>query len=78
MLIFFMYEGEFVLIFLNIWSVFLVETLFLSMLAENVGNLIVAKMFRIQLSLKKVCKDLCFNLLCYMYIVFILYWAFLI
>ena len=67
---FFIYEGECVLIFLNIWSIFLVQTSFLSMLVENVGNLMVAKMFGIQLPLKKVFGDLRFSLLCYMYILF--------
>ena len=43
------------------------------MLVENVGNLMVAKMFGIQLPLKKVFGDLRFSLLCYMYILSILY-----
>ena len=38
------------------------------MLEENDRNLIVAKMFRIQLSLKIVFGHLRFNLLCYMYV----------
>ena len=50
--------------FLNIWSILLVQTSFLSMLVENVGNLMVAKMFGIQLWLKKVFGDLRFSLLC--------------
>ena len=61
------------LIFLNIRSTFLVQTSFSLMLEENDRNLIVAKMFCIQLSLKKVFGDLRFNLLCYIYIFFILY-----
>ena len=69
----FIYEGECVLIFLNIRSIFLVQTSFLLMLVEKDHNLIIAKMFCIQLSLKKVFGDLRFNLLCYMYILFILY-----
>ena len=47
---------------------FLVQASFLSMLEENDRNLIVGKIFRIQLSLKKVFGVLRFNLLCYMYI----------
>ena len=43
------------------------------MLVENDFDLIVAKMFHIQLPLKKVFADLHFNLLYYMYIFFILY-----
>ena len=72
----FIYEGECVLIFLNIRSIFVVQTSFLLMLVEKDHNLIIAKMFCIQLSLKKVFGDLRFNLLCYMYILFILYWVF--
>ena len=48
------------------------------MLVESDRNLILGKMFRIQLSLKKVFGDLRFNLVCYMYIFLILYWAFFI
>ena len=41
----FLYTKESVLIFLNIWSNFLVQTSFLSMLVGNDRNLFVAKMF---------------------------------
>ena len=47
---------------------FLVQASFLSMLEENDCNLIVGKIFRVQLSLKKVFGVLRFDLLCYMYI----------
>ena len=68
---FFIYEEEcvnFLKYLINFFS-----TSFSSMLVENDFDLIVAKMFHIQLPLKKVFADLHFNLLYYMYIFFILY-----
>ena len=44
---FFIYEGECMLIFWNIWSIFLVQTSFSWTLEENNRNLIVANIFRI-------------------------------
>ena len=49
---------------------FLIQTSFSLLLVENDHNLFLAKIFRIQLSLKKVFGDLHFNLLCNIYIFF--------
>ena len=60
--------------FLKYWIDFLVQTSFSLLLVENDHNLFMAKLFFIQLSLKKVFGDLRFNLfLCNMYIFFILF-----
>ena len=77
--LFFVYKGECVLICLNIGLIFILQTSFSLMLVENDRNLIVAKNFLIYTIItEKSLWDLRFSLLCYMYIFFVLYWAFLI